>query len=107
MTKAQVNDTIRTLAKRRGFETTDRPGVWGFSDIRSEELNFTYCIWETENTNWAERRVEYTLSINASVRKMGGEPTVEELLATAEEIRIGAGLVAELNNRKLTWTETF
>ena len=39
--------------------------------------------------------------------EMGGQPTVEELLKTADEIRRGAELAAELQGMNLTWTETF
>ena len=107
MTKAQVNGIIRRAAARYGFETTDEAGFHGFSEIRSEELNFTYRVRTTENTDWEAHRVEQALTITASVRKMGGQPTVEELLKTADEIKRGAELTAELQGTDLTWTETF
>ena len=107
MTKAQVNETIRRAAARYGFETTDESGFQGFSEIRSEELNFTYTVRTTENTDWAAHHVEQSLTVTASVRKMGGHPTVEELLKTADEIRHGVELTAELQGTDLTWTEEF
>ena len=107
MTKPQVNGIIREAAARYGFETTEEPGWHGFSEIKSEELNFTFTARETENTDWAAHRIEQRLTITASVRKMGGNPTVEELLKTAEEIRRGAELTAELQAADLAWTETF
>lgn len=107
MTKAQVNETIKAAAQAHGFETTKEPGFQGITEIISEELNFTFTVQHTENTDWAAHRVEQSLTVTASVRKMGGQPTVEELLKTADEIRRGAELAAELQGMNLTWTETF
>ena len=107
MTKAQVNEAVKAAAKAHGFETTKEPGFQGIYEIISEELNFTFTAQNTENTDWAAHRIEQSLTVNASVRKMGGQPTVEELLKTADEIRRGAELTAELQGMGLTWTETF
>ena len=107
MTKEQVNGIIRRAAARHGFETTEEAGFQGFSEILSEELNFTFTTRTTENTDWAAHRIEQSLTVTASVRKMGGQPTVEELLKTADEIRRGAELAGELQGTDLTWTEEF
>lgn len=107
MTRNELNEIIRGKAREHGFETSEERGFHGFSDIRSEELNFTYHREPTENTDWLAGILEQTLTITASVRRMGGQPTVEELLKTADEIRRGAELVAELQGLDLTWTERF
>ena len=107
MTREQVNEAIRAAAKTHGFETTMEPGFGGIVEIISEELNFFLIPKNTKNTDWKAHRVEQSLTVTASVRKMCGEPTVEELLKTADEIRRGAELVAELQAMALTWTETF
>ena len=107
MTKAQVNEAIRAAAQAHGFETTEQPGFQGITEIISEELNFTFTAQTTENTDWAAHRIEQSLTVTASVRKMGGQPAVEELLKTADEIKRGAELTAELQNMNLTWRETF
>ena len=107
MTKAQVNEKIKAAAKTHGFETTEQPGFQGITEIISGELNFTYTILNTENTVWAAHKIEQSLTVTASVRRMGGQPTVEELLKTADEIRRGAELAAEIQKMNLTWTETF
>lgn len=107
MTKAQVNETIRAAAKAHGFETTAEPGFQGITEIISGELNFIFTVRNTENTDWAAHRIEQSLTVSASVRRMGGNPTVEELLKTADEIRRGAELAAEIQGMNLTWTETF
>ena len=107
MTKAQVNEAIKKAAKAHGFETTRETGFQGLAEIISEELNFTFTARNTENTDWAAHRIEQSLTVTASVRRMGGQPTAEELLRTADEIRRGAELTAELQRMNLTWTETF
>lgn len=107
MTKAQVNEAIKAAAKAHGFKTTEQPGFQGITEITSEELNFTFTVQHTENTDWAAHRIEQSLTVTASVRRMGGQPTVEELLKTADEIRRGAELTAEIQAMNLTWTETF
>ena len=107
MTKAQANEMIKTVAKAHGFKTTTDTGFQGLTEIISEELNFTFTIQTTEFTDWTAHKVEQNLTITASVRKMGGQPTVEELLKTADEIKRGAELTAELQEMNITWTETF
>ena len=106
-TLEQVNEAIRAAAEKHGFETKAEPGFGGLAEIASNELNFFLRWKNTKGTDWRAHRVENELEVKASVRKMGGEPTVEELLKTADEIRRGAELVAELQAMKLTWTETF
>ena len=101
MTKAQVNEAIKAAAKAHGFETTEQPGFQGITEIISEELNFTFTVQNTENTDWAAHRIEQSLTVTASVRKMGGQPTVEELLKIADEIRRGAELTAELQSMNI------
>ena len=105
MTKEQLNEKVRAMAKAHGFETTEVPR--DFDRIASEEMNFTITSRLTEGTDWAAGRIEQSLMVVGSVRKMGGNPTVEELLKTADEIRRGAELLRELQEADLRWTETF
>ena len=107
LTKAQINNILRETAGKHGFDTTEEAGFQGFYEIKSEELNFNYTVQTTENTDWQKGIVEQTLTVSASVRKMGGHPTIEDLFNTAEEIDSGAQLLEELENMDLTWTETF
>ncbi|MBR2258183.1 MAG: hypothetical protein IJ899_12805 [Blautia sp.] len=105
MNRAAINEAIRAAAKAHGFTT--REGFQGLEEPESEELNFIWKTRTTENTDWVVHRVEQEAELMASVRKMGGHPSPEELLKTADEIRRGAELVMELNRMKLTWTEEF
>ena len=107
MTKAQINRIIKETAEKHGFDTTEEAGFQGFSEIKSEELNFMYDVRYTENTDWQKGIIEMKLTVSASVRKMGGHPTIEDLFNTAEEIDSGAQLLEELENMDLTWIETF
>lgn len=105
MTKNEVRDIIREKAMEYGFEVGEMDGWNGFPDIISEELNFFFTTEPTENTDWRAGILEQTLTVSASVRRMGGKPTAEELWKTAEEIRHGAGLVLALQKENLTWRE--
>ena len=105
MTKAQINRIIKETAEKHGFDTTEEAGFQGFSEIKSEELNFIYDVRYTENTDWKNGIVELKLTVSASVRKMGGHPTIEELFNTAEEIDSGAQVLEELERIDLIWTE--
>lgn len=108
MTKAEINEIIRDTARAYGFEASEEPSSFtGMTEIRSEELNFTFTTGTTENTDWEARFIEERIEVSASVRKMGGSPSPEELMKTAEEIRRGAELTAKLQSMDLTYTETF
>ena len=104
MTREQVNEAVKAAARAHGFETTEESRYMGFSEIISEDLNFRFT---TNDMGWAARSVDMRLDVAASVRRMGGNPTAEELLRTADEIRRGAELLAELQAMDLTWVETF
>ena len=107
MTREQVNKNLREAAEAFGFKTSEEANYQGIIEIISEELNFTYTVRTTENTDWAAHRIEQELTVTASVRKMGGQPSADELLKTADEIRRGAMLLLELRTTDLTWTEEF
>lgn len=108
MTRAELNEIIGKVAAEHGFETSKENGVFGLIDIKSEEMNFTYSTsTDTEGTDWRNGVVETAITVTASVRKMGGSPSPEELLKTADEIRRGAELLAELQSMHLTFTERF
>ena len=104
MTFNDACEHIRETANNYGFEVTqDRYSRLPI--IRSEELNF--FLMEQHEYNREERTVTTHIQASASVRKMGGNPTVEDLLHTADEIRRGAELVRKLQEMSLSFTETF
>lgn len=104
MTINEVKNIITATANEYGFQTSES----AFSRlpiIESEELNFS--LLERHDGDWEACKVTVHIEAAASVRKMGGSPTVEELLKTAEEIKRGAELVAKLQSLELAFTETF
>ncbi len=46
----------------------------------------------------------YKVEVQASVRKMGGQPTAEELFEAADQIRRGAELMRHLQSMDLRYT---
>ena len=104
MTLNDVCEHIRETANNYGFEV-EQSSFSRLPIIRSEELNF--MLLERCDANWEKRYATIHLEISASVRRMGGSPTVEELLKTAEEIKRGAELVQKLQSMSLCLEETF
>ena len=52
-----------------------------------------------------KRIAAYTVDVKVSIRKMGGNPTPEELLEAADQIRRGAELARNLQGMGLAYTE--
>lgn len=95
MTIAEVNETIATIATMHGFKT-EKTRYSEFLEIKSEEVHFTFSVHDA-GSDWKAKIERKGVSLQVSVRKMGGQPTVEELLATASEIH-RAALVMKLFN---------
>ena len=95
MTIAEVNESIATIAAMHGFET-EKTSYSEFLQIKSQEMNFIFSVIDV-GSDWDARIERKGVTMHASVRKMGGQPSVEELLATAEEVR-RAALVMNLFN---------
>ena len=95
MTLAEVNENIKTIAAMHGFET-EKVSYSEFLQIKSNEVNFSYSINDA-GSDWEARIERKGVTLFASVRKMGGTPSVDELLATASEIQ-RAALVMKLFN---------
>ena len=95
MTKDEAREAVRTLAKSYGFKVEDcRYSELGI-EIRSENLNF-FLTPKTE-LNLKERYIQTTIEAFASISRMGGKSTPEELMAIAREINKGAALVECIN----------
>lgn len=95
MTIAEVNETIATIATMHGFKT-EKTNYSEFLEIKSEEVNFMFSVHDA-GSDWKAKIERKGVTLQVSVRKMGGQPSVEELLATAEEVR-RAALVMNLFN---------
>ena len=87
---------LRELGKKYGFEVRGS-SMSEFYEICSEEVNFSISR-HNDGSDWENRIYRGRITVTASVRKMGGSPTVEELLHTADEIARAARLVQEINS---------
>ena len=102
-TRQEINNVIEALAKSNGFEV--RTGCHGFKEFIAENLNF---FTEAKSEwNMEERTVTSKVSMRASISRMGGNPTTDELFAVADEIRRGASMVESFNGFEMECTETF
>ena len=86
-----------------GFET-EKTSYSEFLVIKSDEVHFMFSV-KNAGSDWGARIERKAVTMNVSVRKMGGEPTVEELFATANEIH-RAALVMKLFNSMQMIIET-
>lgn len=108
MTKNEVIEAIKNEIWMNGFqpETDERfsplPFLKGESDLYiavsiRERLDFGNCDFE-------KKVAAYTVDVKASIRKMGGNPTPEELLEAADQIRRGAELARNLQGMNISYT---
>lgn len=95
MTIAEVNENINIIATMHGFKT-EKTNYSEFLEIKSEEVHFIFHVFDA-GSDWKAMIERKGVTMQVSVRKMGGQPSVEELLATAEEVR-RAALVMKLFN---------
>ena len=105
MTKAEVIKTIKIVARTNGFETRDvEYGTLGVT-IESENLNF-FIMEHIDIDKMLKTKVAtHEMYFKASVSRMGGETSTEELYAISDEIKRGAVVVDTLNTFELVWDE--
>lgn len=103
MTMEELNKIIEDAIVRHGFEIGKKDPILGLSTPKTDEVNFSYFSRFTEDTDWEAGRLVKRLTVEASVRKMGGSPTVEELLRTADHIKRAAELMLELQTADLIY----
>lgn len=102
-TRQRINEIIKDFAENTPFGV--KTGWHGFAEYTGENLNF-FTEVET-HFDLKEQIVTNKVSMRASVCRMGGNPTPEELIAVADEIRRGADLVRCINAFELECTESF
>ena len=105
-TKERVNEIIREEAEKYGFKTRTDERFWsGMTEVIAENLNF--FIEAKTDYNIEKDFVQYinTVTVRASVSRMGGDTNCDELLWIADEIRRMANLVASLNVKDLVFVE--
>jgi hypothetical protein len=99
-TKEELSRDIARAADAYGFRIGDPKLYFGFPQISSEEVNFTYATNISDESDWQTGRIVTELRVIASVRKMGGAPTPEELMKTAAEIKRAAELTCGMQMLK-------
>ena len=108
MTKQEVNEIISSKAAEYGFEIEENSLGWNNKRMGEDYINIQiFQNSNLEKTDW-EKRIGYIdIEASASVSRMGGSPTPEELLKAADEIARGAKFTAELQSMKLSYERTF
>ena len=106
----EVLAAINSVAKAHGFKVEhdkrDRlPRI-----TPAEQVSYVnICLFDAPDfpkCDFAKGHVVGHIEIAASVSRMGGNPTPEELLNAAEQIREAALLVRELQSSDLAYSET-
>ena len=108
MTKQEVNEIITSKAAEYGFEIEENSMGWNNKRTGQDYINIQiFQNSNLEKTDW-EKRIGYIdIETCASVSRMGGNPTPEELLQAADEIARGAKFTAELQSMGLSYERTF
>lgn len=109
-TREEVNAIIKETAEDAGFKvnTESRFNPWGVATIDAENLNCTthvdtkYC---PNRENIDDSYFIGKVTFSASISRMGGNPTPEDLINIADEITEMARLVARLNVMELEFAE--
>ena len=96
----EVRKAVKDAAMRHGFGWRDS-ALSDLPRITSDNMNFILTPSVDPASNWASGSIRLNYTVSASVSRMGGSPTVEELFQTADEIRRGAELVRELQSMGL------
>ena len=82
----------------------------GWSNKRTGQDYINIQIFQNSNldkTDWEKRIGCIEIEACASVSRMGGSPSTEELLKAADEIARGAKFTAEIQSIGLSYTRTF
>ena len=102
MTRTEAYNKIAAAAENAGFTARIEPCKVWIDDAR-RDVNIT--VWENAKFRIEEKRVDVTFEFQASIATMGGNPTPEELIESAERIRAAAELVRELTGMELEYRE--
>ncbi len=108
MTKKEIAEIIESKAAEYGFEIEENSLGW--NNKRTGEDYISIQIFQNNNldkTDWENRQACIDIEACASVSRMGGNPTTEELLKAADEIARGAKFTAELQSMGLSYERTF
>jgi len=108
MNKQEISKIIESKAAEYGFEMEENSMGWNNKRTGQDYINIQ--IFQNSNpqkTDWENRKACIEIEACASVSRMGGNPTSEELLKAADEIARGAKFTAELQSMRLSYERTF
>ena len=108
MTKKEIAEIIESKAAEYGFEIEENSLGWNNKRMGQDYISIQ--IFQNNNlekTDWEKRIGHIDIEACASVSRMGGNPTPEELLKAADEIARGAKFTAELQSMGLSYERTF
>ena len=108
MTKKEIAEIIESKAAEYGFEIEENSMGWNNKRTGQDYINIQ--IFQSRNlgkTDWEKRIGCIDIEACASVSRMGGSPTTEELLKAADEIARGTKFTADIQNMKLSYERTF
>ena len=106
MTREKAIDRITKAARTAGFKVEENSPYMGFVTIWDDDRDVNF--WWKMNTHWdvANGTITESPRLSAAVARMGGNPTVDELLKTADTVRRAAHLVQQVNSWELCYTVT-
>ena len=108
MTKQEIVEIIKSKATEYGFDLEENSMGWNNKRTGQDYINIQ--IFQNSNidkTDWEKRIGCIEIEASASVSRMGGSPTTEELLKAADEIARGAKFTAELQSMELSYERAF
>ena len=108
MTKQEITEIIENKAAEYGFEMEENSMGWNNKRTGQDYINIQiFQNSKLDKTDWEKRKGCIEIEASASVSRMGGSPTTEELLKAADEIARGAKFTADIQNMKLSYERTF
>ena len=109
MTRKELGSLIEAKAAAYGF-SAKREGERITEVAGTQESYISILIFESPNFEKSdiEKRIGVSdIEVRTSVCRMGGEPTMDELLEAADEIERGAKLTNDLRSLHLSVEEKF
>ena len=108
MTKEQVIEAIKNEIHASGFQPEMNERISPLPILMPDDDSYVAMNirerWDEANSDFENRIAAYKVEVQVSVKRMGGEPTPEELLKASDEIRRGAELMRKLQNLNLAYT---
>ncbi len=108
MNKQEISKIINSKAAEYGFEMEENSMGWSNKRTGQDYINIQiFQNSNPEKTDWENRIGCINIEACASVSRMGGTPTTEELLKASDEIARGAKFTAEIQQMGLSYERTF